>query len=231
MPPLAYRDHVEACNEVLAKVLASRIEDRGTVVEMLKRSYEARGIEPLRGWSAQDLYDKEMALLYALGKHGLGLSFFEYPFLTKVFSKEVACEEAYRDVLAGAPIEAAIRERLGEFTQEGVFRMLRLAVSLVVLSFEPEGNLAKVFQRAYQELSSLRQNLFSFMRFYIALRTAERIASGEVRSRSEKEAFKLALCLRMGASRMAPPDDLIKLVSRSVFKVAEGRLARMFAEA
>jgi len=227
MPPLAYRDRVEACNEVLAKVLAQRIQDREAVVEMLKRSYEVRGIEPLRGWSAYNLYDKEMALLYALGRYGLGLSPSDYPFLAEVFNKELAYEEAYRDVLTGSSFEEAVKARLGGFTQEGVFRVLRMAVSLVVLGFEPEDNLAKVFHRANEELESLRPNLFSFMRFYVALRTAERIASGEVRSKGEKEAFKLALCLRMGAPNMAPPDDLIKLISKAVFKVPERRLVRV----
>ncbi len=229
MPSVAYRDRVEACNEVLAKALAGRVEDRAVVVEMLRRSYEARGIEPLRGWSAHDLYDKEMALLYALSKYGLGISPSDYPSLAKVFSKELAYEDAYRAVLAGSSFEEAIKAKLGAFSREAVFRVLRLVVSLVVLGLEPEDNLAKVFHKANEELEELRPNLFSFMRFYVALRTAERIASGEVRSRGEKEAFKLAQCLRMGAPNMAPPDDLIKLISKSVFKVSGKKLARVFS--
>ncbi|MCX8204831.1 MAG: DUF2192 domain-containing protein [Candidatus Nezhaarchaeota archaeon] len=229
MPAAAYRNHVEACSEVLAKALASRVQDRGVVVELLKQSYEARKIEPLRGWSAHELYDKEMALLYAVGRYGLGLSFSEYPFLAKVFHKEVAYEEAYRDILSGAPVEEALRARLGKFSQEELFRVLRLAASLVVLGLEPEEGLVKVFHKAYSELSSLRLNLFSFMRFYVALRVAEQIANGGVRTRSEKEALKLALCLRLGASSMAPPDELIRLVSKLVFRVPDRRLDRVLS--
>lgn len=229
MPAAAYRNHIEACNEVLARALAEQIQERSAVVELLKKSYEARGIEPLRGWSAHDLYDKEMALLYAVSKYGLGLSFSEHPFLAKVFDKELAYEMAYRDILSGAPIEEALKSRLGSFSQEELFRVMRLALSLVILGFEPEDNLSKVFHKAYSELTLLRLNLFSFMRFYVALRVAEKIASGEVKSKSEKEALKLSLCLRLGASNMAPPDDLIRLISRSVFKVPGWKLDRLLS--
>lgn len=231
MPSIAYRDRVEACNEVLAKVLADQVRERERVVEMLKESYEAREIQPLRGWSAHDLYDKEMALLYALGKYGLGLSTVDYPFLASVFSKEIVYEEAYRDILAGRSVKEAVESRLGGLTQEGVFRVLRMAVSLVVLGFEPEDNLAKAFHRVNEELEALRSNLFSFMRFYVALRTAEQIASGSIKSRGEKEAFKLSLCIRMGAPNMAPPDDLVKLISRLVFRIPERRLTKLFSSA
>jgi len=228
-PPPAYRDRVEACNEVLARVLAERLSDREKVVDLLRESYERRGIEPLRGWSAYNLYDKEMALLYVLGKYGLGLDWSEYPYLSSVFWKEEAYERAYRDILAGVPVEEALRSRVGEASQEAVFRVLRLAVSLVVMGFEPEDNLAKAFHASMRDLEQYRHNFFTFMRFYVALRTAERIAMGEIRSRREKEAFKLSLCLRMGAQGMAPPDELIRLIARSVFKVSERRLSRVLS--
>jgi len=229
LPPPAYRERVEACNEVLAKVLAGRLNRREEVVELLRESYEKRGIEPLRGWSARNLYDKEMAVLYALSKYGLGLSWEDYPQLLEVFGREEAYEKAYRDILAGVHPQAAVKRNVGEFTQEALFRVLRMAVSLVVLGFEPEDNLAKVFHESLRHLAFFRRNFFTFMRFYVALRTAERIANGEIKTRGEKEAFKLSLCLRMGASNMAPPDELIKLVSRSVFKVGGRRLSRIFS--
>jgi len=229
LPPPAYRERVEACNEVLAKVLAWRVDSREKVVELLRESYERRGIEPLRGWSAYNLYDKEMALLYALGKYGLGLDWSEYPYLSNVVWKEEAYEKAYRGILAGTPPPEAIKESVGELTQEAVFRVLRLVVSLVVLGFEPEEHLAKVFHASLRHMEQFKHNFFTFMRFYVALRTAERIASGEIKSRREKEAFKLALCVRMGAQGMAPPDDLIKLIARSVFKVNERKLSRIFS--
>lgn len=230
MPAIAYKNHIEACNEVLARALASGIRDRSVVVELLKRSYEARGIGPLRGWSAHELYDKEMALLYAVGKYGLGLSPSDHPSLAKIFDKETAYEEAYKGMLSGASVEEALKSKLGKFSQEELFRVLRLATSLVILGFEPEERLVEIFHRAYSELTSLRLNLFSFMRFYVALRVAEKIASGEVRSRSEKEALKLALCLRLRAPSMAPPDDLIRLISTSVFGVPNRRLDRVLSQ-
>lgn len=229
LPPSAYRLRVDACNEVLAWVLSKKVFKREKVVEKLKGSYERIGIEPLRGWSARDLYDKELAFLYSVCRYGLGISWQDHPELLTLFRKEEAYDRVYRAVLAGVEPEVAMKEGLGGLTQEGLFRMLRLAVSLVVLNLEPEENLAKVFNKLMERLPSFNTNFYTFMKFYVALRTAERIACGEIKLKEEKEAFKLALCLKMGAPTMAPPDELIRLISKSVFKVNEVKLSRVFA--
>ncbi|MEM1537376.1 MAG: DUF2192 domain-containing protein [Candidatus Nezhaarchaeales archaeon] len=217
MPATAYKRHVEACNEVLGKVLAEKVNDRSTVISLLKEGYERRGIGPIRGWAAKDLYDKEMATLYTIGKFGLGLTSGDYAFLNDIFSKEILYEKVYNDVLSGADPVNSIKQHLGEVNQENVFRIIRLGLTLVVLGFEAEGKLLKVFQELRGHLSVFERGFASFLRFYTALRTAEAISIGLIKNRYEKEAFKLSYCVKLGCFKDAPPDKLISLISRSVF--------------
>lgn len=223
----AYRRHVDACNEVLSLLLAGSISTRTETVERLMEAYRRRGIGPIRGWSAKNLYDKEMSMAYIVCRHGLGLELDVNPTLSQVFSAELKYEDISRKVLEGARPTDAIQKVVGSVDKNTVFRVLRLMLTAVVLGFEDEEKLFKLHKALSQELKEYEKGFRSFMRFYIALRVAEKIATKEVRSRSEKEALKLALCLRSGVERGAPPDELISLISMEVFGVPKGVLDKV----
>jgi len=223
----AYRLHVDACNEVLGLMLSGSIATRSEAVDKLAEAYKKRGIGPIRGWSSKNLYDKEMAMVYVVGKYGLGLDFNEHQMLSKILSAEVDYERIYSEVLRGGRPSEVMQMIVGNTDKSTIFRVLRLALTAVVLGFEPEENLMRLYWSLAEEFKQYKRGFFTFMRFYIALRVAEKIALREIKSRNEKEAFKLALCLKNNAKNMAPPDELIALISREVFGVPNRVVSRI----
>jgi len=215
----AYKLHVDACNEVLSGILAGSITSRAEAVEKLAVAYKKRGIGPIRGWSSKNLYDKEMAMVYLVYKRGLGLELSEYPALGQIFSYEVKCEDVCREVLKGAKPRDVVQEIAGGVDKNTIFRVLRLMLTAVILGFEEEDKLFKLHKALAEEFKEYEKGFRSFMKFYVALRVAEKIAMREVRDKNEKEALKLAMCLRAGVERGAPPDKLISLIAREVFGV------------
>ncbi len=217
----AYRLHVDACNEVLSLMLAGSVLTRSDAVEKLTEAYRKRGIGPIRGWSSKNLYDKEMAMVYIVGKYGLGLDFSEHPMLSKILSAEADYEKIYGEILKGAKPSDVIQAIAGSIDKSIIFRVLRLVLTAVVLGFEAEEKLMKLYWTLAEEFKQYKRGFFTFMRFYVALRVAEKIALREIKSRSEKEALKLAICLKNNVKHMAPPDELIFLISKEVFGVPE----------
>lgn len=227
----AYRLHVDACNEVLSLILSGSVSTRTDAVNSLSQAYVKRGIGPIRGWSSKNLYDKEMAMVYVVGKYGLGLELAEHPQLEKILSAEVGYEEIYRRVMSGVKPSEAIQAITGSLEKNTIFRVLRLVLTAVVLGFEEEENLVKLYWSLAEEFKQYKRGFFTFMRFYVALRVAEKIALREVKNRNEKEALKLAICMKVGAKNMAPPDELIALISREVFGAPKKLVQRVVGEA
>jgi len=218
----AYKLHVDACNEVLSSILTGSISNRTEAVEKLVEAYKKRGIGPIRGWSSKNLYDKEMAMVYLVCKRGLGLELSEKPALSRIFSYEDKYEDICREILEGARPYDVIQRIAGNVDKNMIFRALRLMLTAVVLGFEEEDKLFKLHKALAEEFKEYEKGFRSYIKFYVALRVAEKIASGKVKSKKEKEALKLAMCLRVGAEREAPPDELISLIAKEVFGAPEG---------
>lgn len=227
----AYRLHVDACNEVLSMILAGSISTRSEAIEKLSEAYKKRGIGPIRGWSSKNLYDKEMAMVYIVGKYGLGLDLNEHLVLSKILSAEACYEKIYSEILKGAKPSDVIQAVTGNIDKNVIFRVLRLMLTAVVLGFEAEENLMRLYWTLAEEFKQYKRGFFTFMRFYVALRVAERIALREIKNRSEKETFKLALCLKNNVKHMAPPDELISLISKEVFGVPDRVINRVLGAA
>jgi hypothetical protein len=213
----AYKLHVDACNEVLSAILAGSIVNRTEAVEKLVEAYKKRGVGPIRGWSSKNLYDKEMAMVYLVCRRGLGLELDENPALSQIFSYEAKYEEICREILEGAKPYDVIQKIAGGVDKNTIFRVLRLMLTAVVLGFEEEDKLLKLHRALAKEFKEYEKGFRSFMKFYVALRVAEKIALREVKDKNEKEALKLSMCLRIGVERNAPPDKLISLIAREVF--------------
>ncbi|MEM4575954.1 MAG: DUF2192 domain-containing protein [Candidatus Nezhaarchaeales archaeon] len=223
----AYRLHVDACNDVLSLMLAGSIVTRSETVERLSEAYRKRGIGPIRGWTSKNLYDKELAMVYIVGKYGLGIEIDEHQTLSQIFSLEIKCEKILQKLLNGSKPSDAIREVAGDVSKNTIFRVLRLLLTAVVLGFEDEEKLLKIHKALAEEFKEYERGFRSFIKFYIALRIAEKIALRKVKSRNEKEALKLSMCLRTKAERMAPSDELISLIAKEVFGVPKRIVERV----
>ena len=217
-----YRDRVEASIEIWGNILKRNLVKRGVVVDLLRKTYEKRGVEPIRGKTKIDIYDKEMATLYLVGKYGLGLDEKEAPeIFGKVFRNEILYEKAFYEVLNGLPSAEVIKKYFGKVDENVIFRVLRLGLTKTLLGWEEEGNLIKVIKSFIESFPQYVNRLNSFIRFYIALRLAERIVNHEIRNRLEKEAYKHSMCVKFGSLKNAPPDSLVREIAVYVFKGKE----------
>jgi len=125
-----YARHVEAYLEALSKLMRDANPSRAEAVNAVKSALEARGVGPIAPMRTREAYKAELCSLYAVVKHGLGLSLNDYPKLKELFGKEEACEEAYLKLCEGLKGEKA----------RGA---LRMGLRLTALGFEKEGRFLK----------------------------------------------------------------------------------------
>jgi len=198
---------------------------RDQVVDLLRESYRAARLEPLRGASLPpDIFDKEMASLYVVGKYGMGLDR-QYPELfDAIFSREERYEEALRLLLEGSPdhIKDLLETILGSLDDNEIARMLRVLFTKVYFGFSSEEELFQALRKLAEAIPEKERIAAKYARFYIAFRVASSIASGTVRNRIVKEVMKQASALQLRHLRGVIPDDsYIASIARDVFHVNE----------
>jgi len=216
---------IEACIELISRALRGEISTRGELVKELELLYERWGIEPIRGRTKINIYDKELCTVYVVAKYGLGLEPDTYrDFYEKFLGPELRAERAAEKLKEGRGADAVLEE-FGAAGEEVVFRIARLEATAVLLGFKREEGLASLLSSLERSFPHLSQKILGFKRFFVAFKLAQAIAVGLVSNRLEKEAYKHALCLRLGAPRAAPSDDLVREILVNVLKGSE-RLAR-----
>jgi len=195
---------------------------RSRVVDMLRSTYEREGISPLKGAAnPPDLYEKEMASLYVVGKHGMGLER-EYPELfDSVFSDEIRFEQAIEVLLSEEPDRARMKVQAllgGSIDDNIVARMLRLKLTEVYFGFSNPDSFKLLLKRFTEAFPEHRRVASKYARFYIAFRVADAIQKGEVRDRITKEALKQALALELSwLDKILPDDSYIRKIAEEVF--------------
>uniref|UniRef100_A0A7C2FNB6 DUF2192 domain-containing protein n=1 Tax=Thermosphaera aggregans TaxID=54254 RepID=A0A7C2FNB6_9CREN len=222
-----YKRRIQIAVSILSELTKKTGElSRPHVVEILRKTYEKQGLQPIRGKALpQDIYDKEMATIYVVGKHGLNLHE-EYPELfEKIFYLEESYEKAVESVLKG-DFETA-RNILKEVSSTGVIdsntvaRMLRIPLTKLVLGFSKEEEFANILRKTIEAFPEEEATVLKYVKFYVAFKLAEMIFRGEVKSREYKEALKKALAIRIGFPRATPSDDYVKAIAESVFELKE----------
>ena len=196
---------------------------REKAVELLRKAYEEEKLSPIRGANVPpDLYDKEMASLYVIGKYGMGLDV-QYPRLfSEVFAREIRYEEAIAFLLTADPEEA--REKipllLGKLDDNELARMLRLKLTEVYFGFSDETALLNLLKALAKALPEKERIAVKYARFYTALKVARAIAEGEARDRLTKESLKQATALKISSLRGVIPDDkYIGVIAKELYRV------------
>ena len=212
---------IEAAIDIWSRVLRGEFESREQLVEYLEKLYQVNDIEPIRGKTKINIYDKELATVYLVGKYGLGLDDSEIAGYLNLFPVEYKAEKVIEQVLKGEPPRSVIEKEYGEVDENTVFRVLRLAMTAVLLGFMSEQEFIDLVEKFEEEFEEYRRKIQGFKRFYIAFRLAEEIAAGNIKNRIEKEAFKHALCLRLKAEKVAPPDWLVREIAIKVLGAPE----------
>lgn len=215
----ALKDRVEACLEVWSHILKRQVKNRRAVVELLRKVYERRKVEPIRGKTKIKIYDKEMITLYLIGKYGLGV--FNENDHSRIFSKEMMIERSFEEIAEGGNPREVLSKYFAKIDENLVFRVLRLGLTKVLFNWEDENRFIRVLREFEKNWPELDYKFRSFKKFYIALMIAKSIVEGKIRNRLEKEALKHSLCIRLGAEKSAPPDSFIRDIAINVFKGEE----------
>ena len=226
----AYRRRIEALVRVWSEISLrkTRSLSRDELAEILKKIYSEERVEPIRGRSIpEDIYYKELAALYYVGLHGLGIGE-EFPSIFQdALSWEARVEETFKRVVETND-PSVLKETFGDDVDENTLvKILRVPLTGVLLGFEKEEDFRRFLhavKRAYPKLEDVVRN---YARFYVALRTAEGIASGRIKNKTSKEAFKRALTISMGFEKNIPSDSYIYSIAREVFKVKKRKLSSL----
>ncbi len=217
-----HRKRIEIATKLWSQILRGAFASREELVDTLRKEYERASIEPIRGKSKRNAHDKELVVVYLVGKHGLGIDPEEYSKVyKKLFDLELKCEEAIDRVLSGEDPKEVFNDLFGEITEDIVFRVVRTAYVAALLEFMDEDKLIDLLARLEEGMPELSDRFRRFKKFYIAFRIAEAIVAREIRNRLEKEALKHALCIKFGAEKSAPSDNEVRMIATEVLGMPE----------
>ncbi len=231
---LAHKERIEASLEVISRILSEGITARRRVVKLLEEAYRRHAIQPIRGkaWPP-DIWDKEMATLYAVAKYALLLNEEKPELFHQIFSVEEALEEAAETIIREEDTEKAGKYVAfllgGSIDSNTIARMLRVIATQVVLGFRDERDMELLVRKLPKVLPEAEETARKYARYYIALRLAQAIAVSEVRDRISKEAYKQALAARIGLPKVMPDDEYVEFIARTVYGVPKKKLERILA--
>ncbi len=230
----AQRRRIEAAIEALSTIMTKRVKDRREAVKIVEEIYRKHAVQPIRGkaWPP-DIWDKELATLYAVAKYALSLESEDEELFRRLFSVEETLEEVANVILSERSDEE--KRKLvgfllgGDLESNTIARVFRVVATQVILGFRDEVELEDLIRKVAQLFPELSSTARKYARYYIALRVAEAIAEGKIRSRIEKEALKQALAARIGLEKILPDDEYIDYIARNVFGVSSRRLKNILS--
>ena len=229
------RQRIEAAIEALSLILSKKVRSRKDAVRIVEEVYRRYALQPIRGraWPP-DIWDKELATLYAVGKYALAVHEEDSETFRTVFSVEETFEDAATVILSDRSDDE--KRKLvgfllgGDVESNSLARMFRVIATQVILGFRDERDIEELIRRTAELFPDQSDTARKYARYYIALRVAEAIASGKVRNRIEKEALKQALAARIGLPKILPDDEYIEYIARNVFGVSPRRLKSVLAQ-
>lgn len=206
---------------------------RTQVVKMLSDAYERESIRPLKGISnPSDLFDKEMASLYAVGKYGMGLEEAYPELFDTIFGEEIKYENV-AEIITREPPERArekVKVLVGELDDNLISRIFRLRLTEVFFGFRNKESLLELIKSSMKIFPEREKAIRNYMKFYIAFAVAEAISKREVKDKIGKEVLKQALALELGLEKKSLPDDeYIRAIATEVFNIPQKVLANILS--
>jgi len=221
-----YRERVRVLTELWGSLVEKYTHlTREVLVDLLKESYETNDIKPIRGFKAEDLYEKELISLYVVGKEGLGL-FNDYKeVFEKLLMPEIVIDRASEILIENKPIEAF---ELLQKDKGSLAKVLRLIFIQGIFSFKPEENLYIAMRNLdFTNIDEMKHTAVSFARFYTAFKVAEGIAEKTIKDKMNAEAFKRALAISIGIKYPLPKPEYISLIGKEVFNIDQKLLKKV----
>ncbi|MEM2075525.1 MAG: DUF2192 domain-containing protein [Zestosphaera sp.] len=231
---IAKRRRVKAYVNTLSDLIGSENPSRELAIQLVKKYLESVGVEPFRGASKpEDIYEKEMISLYVVATRGLGMNSEFRELMGKVFHKELTYEDTYLLLSSNAPVEST-REEVqlvaGNVDESYLTRVLRYALTLYYLDFEPFENVVKVLNKTYQAFPEHGDAIRRFTKFVISVKMADEIFHGIIKNKVEKEIRKQLLSLEIGIPKSTPPDDYVVKVAKVVYEINDAVLSKIFEQ-
>lgn len=230
----AKRKRVKAYVDAISELLLSDEKTREKASKLVKKYLEAAGVEPFRGASKpDDIYDKELISMFIVGTRGLGIKDDYKELFDKVFAKEVKYEEIIKILnsdLSPEQIKNAIKSLLPEITESDVARILRFALTLYYLDFEPYEFIINTIKRLNEVLPEYEDTIRRFTKFFVAVKLAEEISSGTIRNRVEKEIRKQLISLETGIPKSTPSDNYVVKVAAVTYEIPDKILNNIFGK-
>lgn len=222
-----YKERIKVLTDIWSKILENPTLSREDVLNILRQSYEEKNIKPLRGFKAEELYEKELISLYVVGKDGLGF-FNDYKeIFERILNPELTYDNALTLILEGKPVEAY--EMLDK-DKGNLAKSLRVSFTEVIFSFKPEDHLFKALRNLYYtEIDEIKHTAVSFSRFYTAFKLAEGIAEKSIRDKMSLEAMKRVIAINIGIKYPLPKTEYISLIAEEVFNVNTKILKKIFS--
>ncbi len=228
----AKRKRVKAYVDAISELILSKEWSRDKAAEFVKKSLEASGVEPFRGASKpDDIYDKELISLFVVGTKGLGISGEYEEVFKKVFEKEMKYEEIIKALDSDQPIDKvreAIKSVFQNLSENDIARILRFAVTLYYLDFKPYEFATKVIKRLNEALPEFSETIRRFTKFFVAVKLAEEISTGNIRTKVEKEIRKQVISLETGIPRTTPSDEYVAKVAQVTYEIPDSLLKEIF---
>ncbi|MCD6323534.1 MAG: DUF2192 domain-containing protein [Desulfurococcales archaeon] len=229
----AKRKRVKAYVDAISELILSNDWSREKAAELVKKTLEVSGVEPFRGASKpEDIYDKELISLFIVATKGLGIGRDYEDVFNKVFEKEMKYEEVIKALESDQPIERVrdtIKNVFSELSENDIARILRFAVTLYYLDFKPYEFVTKVIRRLNEALPEFSETIRRFTKFFVAVKLAEEISTGNVRTRVEKEIRKQVISLETGIPRSTPSDEYVAKVAEVTYEIPKATLHEIFA--
>uniref|UniRef100_A0A7C2VDM6 DUF2192 domain-containing protein n=1 Tax=Ignisphaera aggregans TaxID=334771 RepID=A0A7C2VDM6_9CREN len=220
------RKRIMALVNAWSRIVKDGVCLRDHAVDILKKSYEEIGVEPIRGSSfSADLYDKDMASLYIVGKWGLGLDKeLDKEFLKKLFSVEMMLEEIVEIMQKVSSFDELCKnyaELCQSLDDKFVARVLRFVFTLYYFGFIDRQTFINFMKKSYAVLKPMEETIRRFAKFVIAFEVGRKIAENEVKTKMDLNVAKNAVALELEIPNALPSVGYIIEVARHFFELPQ----------
>ena len=213
----ALRKRVNIAVEAAGKILAGEITTREDLRRFLLESHIEAGIEPFLGTRLSKLYYSE-AMVYVVAHHGLGLQE-EFDIFNDLFQREKQFNDIISRYFENHDITTILEFSLSQ-TQGNLKKFLSYFIVLWLLGFLEEKELMLILHELSKN-KRITHTARGFMSLVVAFKLAERLSSGQIQRKREKEIHKNQIAIELGDERSLPKDSLVWRIAVNILEISE----------
>jgi hypothetical protein len=213
----ALRKRVNIAVEAAGKILAGEITTREDLRRFLLESHIEAGIEPFLGTRLSKLYYSE-AMVYVVAHHGLGLQE-ELDIFNDLFKQEKQFNDIISRYFENHDITTILEFSLSQ-PQGNLKKFLSYFIVLWLLGFLEEKELMLILHELSKD-KRITHTAQGFMSLVVAFKLAERISSGQIQRKREKEIHKNQIAIELGDERSLPKDSLVWRIAVNILEISE----------